>query len=465
MSPTFALAAIAALVLLSYWMGSKRAVAIADGKSRALHSRPSYHGLFVALWCGVPALAVAGAWAILQPILIQGIVVDSLPETLRNLPADRFSLLLTDIRNISAGLVPSSGHAPEIAAAAARMSELRALGNTALVAAACAIGAAGLTWARARLSTQLRARNKVERAVTFFLVLCSAIAILTTIGIVLSLLFESIRFFGRVSPIDFLFGVKWSPQEAFRADQVGAKGTFGAMPLIFGTLMITAIAMIVAVPIGLMSAIYLSDYASHRTRAVAKPLLEILAGIPTVVFGFFAALTVAPFVRDTAESLGMTAASESALAAGLVMGVMIIPFVSSLTDDVINAVPQSLRDAAYGLGSTKSECIRKVVLPAALPGIFAAVLLAVSKAIGETMIVVMAAGLSATNFDNAGWWSPLESVTTITVQIVTLLKGDQEFDSSKTLSAFAIGLLLFIATLAMNIVALGVVRKYREKYD
>ena len=274
------------------------------------------------------------------------------------------------------------------------------------------------------------------------------------------MLFESIRFFKAVPISDFIFGLEWSPQTAIRADQVGSSGAFGAVPLFAGTMLISFIAMVVAVPIGLMSAIYLSEYAGPKLRATAKPLLEILAGIPTVVYGFFAALTVAPFIRDTGGLLGLDVASESALAAGLVMGIMIIPFVSSLSDDVINAVPQSLRDGAYGLGATQSETIRRVIFPAALPGIVGGILLAVSRAIGETMIVVMAAGLAANLTAN-----PLEAVTTVTVQIVTLLTGDQEFDSPKTLAAFALGLVLFTVTLILNVVALHVVRKYREQYE
>jgi len=292
------------------------------------------------------------------------------------------------------------------------------------------------------------------------MIAASVIAILTTIGLVLSLLFEAWRFFLRVPFHDFLFGTHWSPQTAIRADQVGASGSFGAIPIFAGTLLITLIAMLIAVPLGLFSAIYMSEYASPRARGAIKPLLEVLAGVPTVVYGLFAALTVGPYIRGFGESFGIDASSESALAAGLVMGVMIIPFVSSLSDDVINAVPQTLRDGSYALGATQSETIRQVVLPAALPGIVGAVLLAVSRAIGETMIVVMAAGLAANLTAN-----PFEAVTTVTVQIVTLLVGDQEFDSSKTLAAFALGLVLFFVTLALNIIALKVVRKYREKYD
>jgi phosphate transport system permease protein len=286
------------------------------------------------------------------------------------------------------------------------------------------------------------------------------VAIFTTLGILLSVLFESFRFFQAVPATEFLFGTEWSPQMAIRSDQVGSSGSFGAIPLFVGTLLISFIAMVVAVPVGLMSAIYLAEYASPSMRGFAKPTLEVLAGIPTVVYGFFAALTVAPFIRQTGEGFGLQVSSESALAAGLVMGVMIIPFISSLADDVINAVPQSLRDGSLGLGATRSETIKKVIFPAALPGIVGGVLLAVSRAIGETMIVVMAAGLAAKLTAN-----PLDTVTTVTVQIVTLLVGDQEFDSPKTLAAFALGLMLFVVTLVLNFIALRVVKKYREQYD
>ena len=319
---------------------------------------------------------------------------------------------------------------------------------------------AGAAWGLSRISVKFRARNFVETAIKWLLFLCSMVAILTTLGIVLSVLFESLRFFQSVPAWDFLFGVDWSPQTTIRADQVGSSGAFGAIPLFVGTLLISAIALVIAVPVGLMTAIYLTEYASKSFRAFAKPVLEILAGIPTVVYGFFAALTVAPFIRDLGESIGLSVASESALAAGLVMGVMIIPFVSSLSDDVIAAVPSSLRDASYAMGATQNETVRKVIIPAALPGIVGGVLLAASRAIGETMIVVMAAGLSANLTIN-----PLEAVTTVTVQIVTLLTGDQEFDSPKTLAAFALALLLFVTTLLLNIIALRVVRKYREHYE
>lgn len=299
-----------------------------------------------------------------------------------------------------------------------------------------------------------------ERPLYLLLILSSLLAILTTIGIVLSLLFESIRFFEQVPLTDFLFGLEWSPQTALRADQVGSSGSFGAVPLFAGTLLISLIALVTAGPIGLFAAIFLSEYAGKKTRDVIKPLLEILAGVPTVVYGFFAALIVAPMLRDAGGFMGIGISSESALAAGLVMGIMIIPFVSSLSDDVITSVPNALREASYSLGATRSESISRVVLPAALPGIVSAMLLAASRAIGETMIVVMAAGLSANLTAN-----PFAAVTTVTVQIVGLLTGDQEFDSPKTLAAFALGLVLFVVTLCLNITALRVVKKYREKYD
>ncbi len=325
-----------------------------------------------------------------------------------------------------------------------------------MMAAAIIGGGVSLKW----IKRDFNAREKVEFFIKGFLFLCAAIAVLTTFAIVFSVLFESMMFFKKVPITDFLFGLKWSPQIALRSDQAGATGLFGVIPLLAGTLLITVIAMTIAVPVGLMSAIFLSEYASPRMRDTMKPVLEILAGIPTVVYGFFAALTIAPMVRVVGESFGLSVSSESALAAGLVMGVMIIPFVSSLSDDVIRAVPQTLRDGALGLGSTRSEMVRQVVLPAALPGIIAGILLAVSRAIGETMIVVMAAGMSAKLTAN-----PFEAVTTVTVQIVTLLTGDQEFDSAKTLAAFALGLVLFVITLFLNVIALVVVNKYREQYD
>jgi len=324
------------------------------------------------------------------------------------------------------------------------------------------LAVSGLVWWRVQAAVRRRApvRLALERWLTWSMAGAAALAIATTVSIVLSLLAEAIQFFQLVPWTEFLFGLKWSPQMAIRADQVASSGAFGAVPLFAGTLLITLLAMGVALPLGLMAAIYLTEYASHRVEAVAKPLLEILAGIPTVVYGFFAALALAPFLRRSGEALGLTVASESALAAGLVMGVMILPFISSLSHDVLRAVPQSLRDGALALGATRSETIAQVVLPAAFGGIMGAVLLAVSRAIGETMIVVMAAGLAARLTAN-----PLDAVTTITVQMVGLLVGDQEFDSPKTLAAFALGLTLFFLTLALNLTALWAARRFREQYD
>lgn len=306
----------------------------------------------------------------------------------------------------------------------------------------------------ANKSTQLK-----EFAIKFILIASSFVAILTTLGIIVSLSYEAFRFFAKVPLTEFLFGLDWSPQTAIREDQVGSSGAFGVIPLLTGTLLISLIAMIVATPLGLYSAVYLAEYAKPRTRNWVKPLLELLAGIPTVVYGFFAALVVAPIIRATGSGAGFDISSESALAAGLVMGIMLIPFISSLSDDVINAVPQALRDASLGMGATKAETITKVVLPAATPGIMGSLLLAISRAIGETMIVVMAAGLAANLSLN-----PFEAVTTMTVQIVTLLTGDQEFDSAKTLAAFAIALYLLVLTLGLNIIALKIVDRYKRKY-
>ncbi|MGE4527512.1 MAG: phosphate ABC transporter permease subunit PstC [Rhodospirillaceae bacterium] len=461
MSLSLLLLVLAVLSVISYRFGTGRARAVAPGRQQAsLHSRPTYHGFYVALWCGLPALLIAVAWVAMQPILVKGLVLAGLPDSYSALPEARLNLIWNDIRNLALGDVVRAAPAPEIQAAAETFRRLYTIGNAALAVLCLVLAPIGARYAYGRISLTLRARNRVEAVITVFLVASSLVAIFTTIGIVLSLLFESLRFFGKVAPLDFLFGLHWSPQTALRADQVGSSGSFGAVPLFTGTLLISLISMCVAVPVGLMSAIYMSEYAHRKFRAVAKPLLEILAGIPTVVYGFFAALTVAPFMRRLGEGMGLSVASESALAAGLVMGVMIIPFVSSISDDVINAVPQAMRDGAYALGATKSETIRNVLLPAALPGIVGGVLLAVSRAIGETMIVVMAAGLAANLTFN-----PLEAVTTVTVQIVTLLTGDQEFDSAKTLAAFALGLVLFCVTLGLNIFALHVVRKYREQYE
>ncbi len=453
-------AALLALAALAYRMGSARAVAVAGGDARSLNSRPGYHGAYLAMWCGLPALVALVAWLLLEPAILRALMLDSLAPDLRAMPPGRLELLLADIRALAAGGAVGRAPEPALLAAAEAYARMRDLSLAAVAVVGLSAAAGGLALGRRAIAPGFRARAQVERVIRILLLMASVVAILVTVGIVLSLLFEAIRFFRLVSPIEFLLGLHWSPQTALRADQVGSSGAFGAVPVFAGTLLITVIAMGVAAPVGLFSAIYMAEYATPRTRAVAKPALEVLAGIPTVVYGFFAALSVGPFLRGLGDAMGLDVASESALAAGLVMGVMIIPFVSSLSDDVIAAVPQSLRDGAYALGATKSEAITQVVLPAALHGIVSALLLAVSRAIGETMIVVMAAGLAAKLTAN-----PLEAVTTVTVQVVALLVGDQEFDSAKTLAAFALALTLFLATLALNVVALAVVRRYREQYD
>jgi phosphate transport system permease protein len=453
---------LGAMSVAAFYVGRGRSVALVGGPRHGtnLHSLPGYYGYFTAIWCLLPALAVLLLWVMIEPRVIVALVVQGLPEAQQALSPGELNLLVNNIQNLAAGDAVSGAVDSVLSDAALRFQEYSALSRRILTVLTLGLGGLGGAVAWRRIRPDLRARNRVEQIILLMLIAASSIAIFTTIGIVLSVLFEAIRFFQEVPVTEFLFGLNWSPQTAIRADQVGSSGSFGAVPLFTGTLLITAISMVVAVPVGLMTAIYLAEYSSNRVRNVAKPLLEILAGIPTVVYGFFAALTVAPWVRRTGESLGLEVASESALAAGLVMGIMIIPLVSSLSDDAINAVPSAMRDGALGLGSTRSETMTRVILPAALPGIVGGVLLAVSRAIGETMIVVMAAGLAANLTAN-----PFEAVTTVTVQIVTLLVGDQEFDSAKTLAAFALGLMLFVVTLILNVIGLNVVRKYREQYD
>jgi len=458
---TAVLIAVVGLSLIGFFMGRARAVAKAGGELRKLHSLPNYHGFYVALWCGLPALLLALVWLVAQPAIVTEAAKSAMPpERVASLDENQLSLLLSEVRQAAEHADLSQVGDPAVRAGAETYRNWDSMAHLGALGAAVALALIGIGFAYSRINVEARSRNRVERIVLGILFACSSLAILTTVGIVLSLVFESLRFFAKIPVTDFLFGLQWSPQMALRADQVGSSGAFGAIPVIAGTLLITFIAMVVAVPTGLMIAVYLSDYATSRVRSIFKPLVEILAGIPTVVYGFFAALTIGPIFRQIGEAVGLSVASESALAAGLIMGVMIIPFVSSLSDDVMNAVPQSLRDGSFALGATKSETIKQVVFPAALPGIVGAVLLATSRAIGETMIVVMAAGLAANLTAN-----PLQAVTTVTVQIVTLLVGDQEFDSPKTLAAFALGLLLFVVTLCLNIVALNVVRRYREKYD
>lgn len=458
---TLALSAVLlSLTALAFWLGRNRAFAVSGGHTGTLHSRPQYHGIFMALWCAIPSFLLVGAWLILEPIVAEWLLIANLPDGAKAMEPSQLGLLVSDIKRSALGSVVTRELEPAMQAAADGYARFRDMANLAMVAAGLSVAVIGLSWGRRRIASDFQARNRVEQIFDIIMIVASTVAILTTVGIVLSLLFEAMLFFGRVSFVEFLFGLHWSPQTALRAEQVGSSGSFGAVPVFAGTLLIAFIAMCVAAPIGLFSAIYMSEYAGPRVRATAKPMLEVLAGVPTVVYGFFAALTMAPFVRNVGEAMGLDVASESALAAGIVMGIMIIPLVSSLSDDVMNAVPQTLRDGAYALGATKSETIKQVIIPAALPGIVGGMLLAVSRAIGETMIVVMAAGLAANLTAN-----PLQPVTTVTVQIVTLLVGDQEFDSAKTLAAFALGLVLLLATLGLNVIALQVVRKYREQYD
>ena len=448
------------LSMAAYWLGRRYSMLQVAGDRRKLHSMPRYYGYYVALWTALPAVFLLLLWQFLDHGLIVSMVAAELPDTLRNLPVAELHLYLNDVVNLAKGNITSADIDDAMQAAANHFKHLQALSDMSLLASLIGMVVAGAALALRQINPEFRSRPRVETLVRWMLIISASIAILTTVGIVLSVLFEAARFFQMVPVADFLFGLHWSPQVAMREDQVGASGAFGLVPLLAGTMLVALIAMTVAVPIGLMSAIYLAEFAGQRLRTWAKPLLEILAGIPTVVYGFFAALVVAPMLRDGGSMIGLDVSSESALAAGLVMGIMIIPFVSSLSDDVINAVPQTMRDGSYALGATHTETVLRVIIPAALPGIVGGILLAVSRAIGETMIVVMAAGLTANLTAN-----PLESVTTITVQIVTLLVGDQEFDSAKTLAAFALGLALFIVTLLLNVLALHVVKKYREEYD
>ena len=456
----YLLLGIIALSVVSYVIGRRRAVASVEGRQHELHSRPTYHGAFVAAWVGIPSILLVLLWLLFQGTVINTLLLWSLPPgTTDGLDQGQINLLLSEIRSVAAGNIfgePSL----VVQEAAERYQRWQAIARYAMVAAALSVALFGLLFASRRISPQFRARHGAERILSGLMIACSLIAILTTLGILLSLLIEALRFFDRVSPFEFFFGLNWEPQIPIREGQVTAGGAFGAIPVFAGTLLISAIAMLVAIPIGLYSAIYLTEYANPKVRAVIKPVLELLAGIPTVVYGFFAVLTVAPAMREFGETIGIPIAPNSALAAGGVMGIMIIPFISSLSDDAIAAVPRAMRDGSYAMGATKGETIIKVLLPAALPGIMGGVLLAVSRAIGETMIVVMAAGIIATLTAN-----PLEPVTTVTVQIVTLLIGDTEFDNPKTLAAFALGLVLFLVTLALNVLALHIVRKYREQYE
>jgi phosphate transport system permease protein len=450
------------LVSGGFFLVRKRSVDLAKsvGGIRYLNSLPNYSGLLAAAWAAIPGVLLLALWSAFQDVIIQNSVFSLLPESYHALSGSDFDLVWAEIYNLQKGIITQASDPAfyPVVDALNSLVERSTQGKTILVLALTVLGG---VWGWRLINPEQRARTQFEKVVEVLLLASSMIAILTTVGIVFSVVFESIRFFHKVPFHEFVFGLKWSPQIAINAEVSGSSGAFGAIPLFVGTLMIAGIALLVAVPIGLMTAIYLVEYASSKVRSIIKPLLEVLAGIPTVVYGFFAALTMAPKLKSFFEGFGVNGvSSESALAAGLVMGIMIIPFVSSLADDVINAVPRSLRDGSYGLGATKSETVKQVIFPAALPGIVSGILLAASRAIGETMIVVMAAGLAANLTAN-----PLEAVTTVTVQVATLLVGDQEFDSAKTLAAFALGLMLFFVTLMLNIIALAVVKRFREQYD
>ncbi len=408
--------ATAILALIAFQVGTRYILKLAkkssvdpeNFNSKALYSLPQYYGYCVALWSLVPAI-----------------------------------VLLTLISMFDSDLISNGWNLANPYIIPLVLVSLAFIGGSVFF-----------------IKPRFDAKNHFEGWIKKIFIACAFISVSVTALIFISVFFESLKFFEKVNFFDFIFGLEWSPQTALRSDQAGSSGKFGIIPVFLGTFLITSIAMVVALPLGLMSAIYLSEYAKPRVRNTLKPILEILAGVPTVVYGYFAALTMGPLLRDILANFDIEVASESALAAGLVMGIMIIPFIMSLSDDVMAAVPRALKEGSLGLGATKSETIKKVVIPAALPGIMGAFLLAVSRAIGETMIVVMAAGLIATLSFN-----PLESVTTVTAQIVRLLVGDQEFDSAKTLAAFALSLTLFVITLALNFAALLIVKKYRERYE
>lgn len=453
-------AAILGLTLAAFYIGRSAGNRFFAASGSQVHSLSGYHGAFVAIWVGVPALVLVLVWLLLQGTVIDGLLIASLPPAMtQGLEPGEVNLLLSEIKNAAAGMTfgePS----PEITAAGQTWLRWNEIAGWAMVVVALAAMLIAGFVAYTRLSPRFRARNNVELFLSGFMIFCSLVAIVTTLGIIVSLVAESLQFFSMVPPAEFFFGLNWEPQISIREDQIAGSGAFGAVPIFLGTLVIASIAMFVATPIGIFTAIYLVEYANRRVRNVVKPIMEILAGVPTVVYGFFAVLTVAPAIRDAGSLLGLATSPNSALAAGGVMGIMIIPFISSLSDDALRAVPRSLRDGSLAMGATRAETMTKVLLPAALPGIAGGILLALSRAIGETMIVVMAAGLMASITIN-----PLDSVTTVTVQIVTLLIGDTAFDNPKTLAAFALGLVLFVVTLCLNVVALTVVRKYREQYE
>jgi phosphate transport system permease protein len=457
---TFLAFALLLVATVAGYLINRAAAASLAGRGERLHSLAGFHGGFAALTVLLPVFVLILLWLLLQGPVISALVMSGLPEgVLDGLGKGEVSLIAAEIQSIAAGQTFGAPD-PWKVEAAERLLRLRSASSTMLVVAVAALSVVLLFLARRTVAPGFRARHGVERMVLGILIFCSTVAIFTTAGIVLSLIYESWQFFRLVPVTEFLFGTNWEPQIPIRPDQIAGAGAFGWLPVILGTVVITVIALAVSVPIGLFTAIYLNEFASRRVRAVVKPVLEILAGVPTVVYGFFAVLTVAPALRAAGAEFGIPISPNTALAAGSVMAIMLIPFISSFTDDALAAVPRALRDGSLALGATRGETMLKVLFPAAIPGIVGGILLAVSRAIGETMIVVMAAGLIATMTIN-----PLDSVTTVTVQIVTLLIGDTSFDNPKTLAAFALGMMLFIVTLGINILALRIVRKYRELYD
>ncbi|MEG0343007.1 phosphate ABC transporter permease subunit PstC [Acinetobacter sp. TY1] len=449
-----------ALVAVAYQIGLRKSLSLSGkgNNSAILHSRPGYYGALVALWCGIPAFLILLVWNIVEPSILQHYILQNVPATIASgLDEAGVNVLVDRVQAIASGFGVTDTPAAYELAAAQQLSNIQQIGNYAKFAVVICVAIGGLLWAKKKISQQYRARNQVEKSINVALILCSSVAILTTIGIVMSMFSEALHFFKFVSPIDFFFGTEWNPGFSTSGN---AEGSYGLLPLLWGTLMISAIALLVAVPLGLMIAIYLAEYASPRFRAWAKPAIEVLAGIPTIVYGVFAMMVLGPVFKALGATVGLEINATSALTAGFAMGIMIIPFVSSLSDDIITQVPRSLRDGSLGLGATKSETIRRVVLPAALPGITGAFLLAVSRAVGETMIVVLAAGNSPLLHAN-----PFEAVSTVTVTIVKQLTGDTDFASPQALVAFALGLTLFVITLCLNIIALYIVRKYREQYE
>ncbi|MGX5915040.1 phosphate ABC transporter permease subunit PstC [Aliidiomarina sp. Khilg15.8] len=459
MSNLLIVAVLLGLLAVMYQIGMLKSRKVAKKHPHTpMHSRPHHYGVLLGLWAVLPAFLIFLLWTWFSPWVIQQLVVAQLPEAMSQMSSNELRVIMRRLENMAANFAEAGVALDWEIQAAQYLQDLRQLSNALMLALMSIVVALGSLLTYRRIAPNTRARNHVERAVKVALVLSSTIAILTTIGIVLSMVGETLRFFSFVSPMDFFFGTTWNP----RFSTVGGtgQGEFGLLPLLGGTLLVATLALLVAIPLGLFSAIYLAEYASPRMRSVAKPVIEILAGIPTIVYGFFALVTVGPVLSDLGAMVGLDVRATSALTAGLVMGIMIIPFISSLSDDIITQVPKALRDGSLGLGATKSETIRKVVLPAALPGISGAVLLAASRAIGETMIVVLAAGNSPVLTAN-----PFDAVSTVTVTIVNQLTGDNDFSSPQSLVAFALGLTLFAITLLLNVVALLIVRRFREQYD